>query len=265
MVDISVSRLQIFADELHNIAFTLGQELLSLRVAGLKETKKSDNSIVTNADFYSDKILRQHISAMERQIPIVTEETYDADPASAPKGMPLYWCIDPIDATSNFVKGGSYFAINIALISAGKPILGFIHFPALHISYGGIAGHNAWRQNASGRLEIIQAKPYPEKNLRVIVSSHGHAKPERLGAIAPHENIGTVERIDGPIKFAHIAEGRADLYPRFTHLREWDLAAGHAIVMAAGGNIRDTSENEILYGKNADFTCPHFVARGKTV
>ncbi len=263
MSDLTIPRLQDFADELHNIAFTLGQELLALRAAGLKEIKKPDNSIVTNADFHSDKILRNHITSMDRNIPIITEESFDADPQSVPKDLRRYWCIDPIDATNNFIKGGSYFAINIALIHGGVPIFGFIHLPALHISYGGIAGNNAWRQNASGSREIIRAQKYPEKNLRVIVSSHGHAKPERLGAIEAAENIGTVERIDGPIKFAHIAEGRADLYPRFTHLREWDLAAGHAIINAAGGTVKDTGASKIIYGQKPDFVCPQFVARGQ--
>ena len=261
MTDSNFERLQEFADSILPIMHSVGVEMLSLRERGLNPKRKPDNSFVTEADLYADRYLAEHIGKVIPNVPIVSEESFI--PSAIREQQDIYWCIDPLDSTKNYIDGGKNFSINIALIQNTVPILGLMTFPAMGVSYIGIPGQTANKVTNNGQIEQISAGIFEPAQVRVVVSSLGHSRKDRLEQIIPGIKISDAQRIDGAIKFAHIAEGRADLYPRFTNLSEWDLAAGDAIIHAAGGSVTDIYGQKISYGKNADFSCPHFIAFGK--
>ncbi len=241
----------------------LGAELLILRQNGLRVSKKPDNSIVTNADLHADRAIQDLLANLTPHIPVVSEESFDSGQKFAEHQV--YWCADPVDSTQNYADGGQDFSILVSLIESNRPILGLMYFPAQQLFFAGIDGVGAWKKSGGAPQTEIHCAALTESDVRVVVSSRGHAKPERLSHIIGTRKIASVNRIDGAIKFARIADGQADLYPRFTNLREWDLAAGHAIVMAAGGSVMDISGKPIIYGARADYICPHFFATGKKI
>lgn len=236
----------------------LGRELLRLRDAGLEIREKTDHSVVTNADFFADDFLRGALTSQSVSADYISEES--AAERTAPHSG-LYWCVDPLDATSDYTQGGGDFAVNIALIDAGKPVFGLIHLPHKNLFYYGAQGAGAFKISGNGAPQALQtganAPPW-----RIVVSSKSHGHAERLAPYIKGE-IASVQRLNGPAKFAMVAENSANLYPRFTRIREWDIAAGHAIVLAAGGTVTDLSGKNLVYGQDPHYRCSEFIARAR--
>lgn len=237
----------------------LGQQIIAMRERGLRISQKQDQSPVTDADHLADRELQKILQATH-PFPVISEESYVPD-----KALPdAYWCVDPIDSTKNFISGGDAFSINIALIENSKPIFGILFFPAQNLLAAGGRDLVARQIDGKGHLRELKASLVATGNLRLVVSSPGQGRMERLAPYLPSDHsIVAVKRLDGAGKFLHIASGAADLYPRLTHLSEWDLAAGHAIIEAAGGEVTTTTGAEINYGQRLDLRCPHFLAWGK--
>lgn len=254
---ISADRLLSIAESLLPVAAEAGVEMLRLRAIGLQITRKPDNTIVSNADLFADRFLAQHIGPLIPGALYVSEES--AERRVQPSSDILYWCNDPLDSSRDFVDGGDSFSINIALINQGMPILGLIYMPGQNIGYIGIPGKGAfvWR---NGILTPIYVAP-PKSPYRIVVSSHSHGQTERLGQVLNGGTVESVRRMNGAVKFCLVAEGSMDLYPRFTSISEWDIAAGHAIVKAAGGIVTDLQNRELSYGKDLNYLCPHFIAK----
>lgn len=253
--------LEKLADPLISLALKAGAEMLRLRAAGLSIEKKSDNSVVTNADKAIDAMLQKEVAAFLPGTAIISEESFDpARHKSQQAGT--YWCIDPLDSTKDYVEGGGNFSINIALIREHRPILGMIHLPAKNAAFVGIPGLGCFRTE-NGLKQKVEMRPVPAQGLDVVVSSRSHGSLERLTTHIKSHPIHSVERMNGSYKFCLLAEGRADLYPRFTQIWEWDIAAGDAIIEAAEGRVTDFAGQPLAYGKYADFICPEFLARHK--
>ena len=241
-------------------AENVSRETLRLRDNGLTVTHKSDNSIVTNADFAADRMIGQFLSALTPDIPIISEESPNLFPRQI---HPKYWCVDPIDSTTDYARGGDYFSINIGLIENGRPVLGVLAFPAFDEIYFGSKDMGAHKKNEAGTNPIHCRDTGTELN--IVVSSQSHGKIERVQPFIGNKTISSVKRYNGSIKFAMIADGRADFYPRFTNLSEWDIAAGDAIITAAGGSVKSIDGEPMLYGNSENYECPHFVARGAPI
>lgn len=218
---------------------------------------KPDGTPLTAADEAADALLRATLQALTPDIPVVTEECVavltDAQRAGS------FWLVDPLDGTREFIAHNGEFTVNIALVVRTEPVLGVVHAPALGRLFAGAQGQGAWVEGAGGR-RTIQCRPPPSQGLCVVVSrSHGDALP--LAGFVAGRSVQSVVHAGSSLKFCLVAAGEADLYPRRGRTMEWDTAAGHAVLRAAGGQVRTLEGAELAYGKPG-FVNPGFVARG---
>lgn len=220
--------------------------------------RKSDNSPVTQADLAANAILVHKLAECAPEIPIISEEQEGAH--VLPEGATRFWLVDPLDGTRSFVRGAPEFTVNVGLIEHGKPTFGVIYVPVLKQLYVGVVGEGAWRQIGDGPRETIATRAVPEQGMHAIVSAK-HLDARTQEALRPHP-IHEQSHAASSLKFCRVAEGAADIYPRFGPTMEWDTAAGHAIVLAAGGRVEQPDGAPFTYGA-ADFRNGPFVALGR--
>ncbi len=228
-------------------------------------TSKTDGSVVSEADHAADRIIAEGLAKLAPDIPTLSEERTHL---AARPYRDSFFLIDPLDGTREFVVGRDEFTVNLALVSHGQPLLGIIGAPALGLIWRGIVGHGAERllvtKDASARAaQPIHTRAYPEPGSPWIVStsrSHGDKRTESFIARRP----GAIRQMSGSaLKFCRVAEGGADVYPRLSPTSEWDVAAGHAIVAAAGGVVTDGRGAKLHFGAaREDFLVPEFIAWG---
>jgi 3'(2'), 5'-bisphosphate nucleotidase len=218
---------------------------------------------VTEADLAADHIIADGLAQLAPDIPALSEERA----ASAGDGRSAtFFLIDPLDGTKEFVAGRNEFTVNLALVVNGTPRLGIIGAPALGLIWRGLVGRGAERLTTGhglGPAEPIHTRPFPQGDapwIAAVSRSHGDAATEAF----IDERPGAVRQMLGSaVKFAKVAEGAVDIYPRLAPTREWDVAAGHAIVTAAGGKITDAKGANLRFGEGAkDFLVPGFIAWG---
>ena len=221
---------------------------------------KADGSPVTGADLAAEAVIRDSLSRAAATIPIVSEE--QAEPEQ-PNPSACYFLVDPLDGTREFIAGRDEYTVNIGLVSDGAPILGMIVAPALGLIWRGIVGRSAERlEFSSGRASrprAIHTRPRPHGELAVLVSrSHLNAATQAYLDGLPH-----TRRIacGSSVKFCRLAEGAADHYPRLGPTRDWDVAAGHAVLVAAGGSVLTPDGTPLRYG-TPDRRIPGFLAWG---
>jgi 3'(2'), 5'-bisphosphate nucleotidase len=241
------------------IAETAGREILRHYHAGTTVRLKDDRTPVTEADEAAEAIILPALAGVLPGVVCVAEE------ASAQGGLPSiargdrFILIDPLDGTREFLAGNGEFTVNIALIEGGRPTHGVVHLPALGTTYaGGPAGASLSIAGDAPRAIVARAKP---DDGVIVLASRSHNLGDALDQYL--ENHVVAERIaaGSSLKFCRIAEGLADLYPRFGRTMEWDTAAGHAVLAAAGGNVMTLDEEPLIYGKPG-FENPNFIARG---
>ena len=250
-------------EPLTGLVVRAGAAILAVNRASMKINDKVDGSPVTDADLAADRIINDGLARLIPGVPVLSEERADL---AKPPFEGSFFLIDPLDGTKEFVAGRAEFTVNLALVTNGTPLLGIIGAPALGLIWRGLVGRGAERLTTNdGTLvaEPIHTRPFPQAGNRWIVAvsrSHGDARTEafidgRPGAI--REVLGSA------VKFGRVAEGTADIYPRLAPTREWDVAAGHAIVTAAGGKITDAQGADLKFGKDGkDFIVPAFIAWG---
>lgn len=245
-------------DKVRAIAKRAGQEILKVYNTAFKVDTKADSSPVTAADHAAERLI---LDAIRRELtnafPIVSEEAFAAGTAPAVTGR-AFWLVDPLDGTKEFVKRNGEFTVNIALIETGKPALGVVHAPALNATYWG-SRHGAFAETDGAPARPIRCRNAPAKGLVALMSRH-HTTPEAEAYIAKYP-IASRITVGSSLKFCRVAEGKADIYPRFGHTMEWDTAAGHAVLAFAGGLVVDLEGRELRYGKPG-FDNPPFVAKG---
>jgi 3'(2'), 5'-bisphosphate nucleotidase len=221
--------------------------------------RKEDDSPLTMADLESQRAILQGLSALTPDIPVLSEESAQA-PWSERQAWRELWVVDPLDGTREFVKRNGEFTINIALVQDHEPTLGLVAAPALGLLYWGAAGHGAFSEHrGAGRLPIHASVPHDP--LRVVGSrSHaGAATNDYLATLGPHVLRG----IGSSLKFCLVAEGNADLYPRFGPTSEWDTAAGQAILEAAGGHVTRPDGHRLRYNCRGSLINGDFLAFGR--
>jgi 3'(2'), 5'-bisphosphate nucleotidase len=245
-----------------------GAAILAVDRAAMRVDGKIDGSPVTEADLAADRILRDGLAQLAAGIPVVSEERIDL---AVPPYEGSFFLVDPLDGTKEFVAGRSEFTVNLALVTNGTPLLGIIGAPALGLIWRGLVGRGAERlSTGSGptgqgaiKAEPIHTRPFPQPGqpwIAAVSRSHGDARTDTFIDARP----GAVRRTLGSaVKFAGVAEGTVDIYPRLAPTHEWDVAAGHAIVTAAGGKVTDAGGAELQFGKGLeDFIIPAFIAWG---
>ena len=222
--------------------------------------KKADASPVTAADRDADQVILAGLAQLTPDIPAVTEEEVAEGRIPDISGG-RFWLVDPLDGTKEFIGGRDEFTVNIALIERGRPVLGVVGAPALGVLYAASGPGAATRRERGGAPVPIRARPAPAEGLSVLMSRLHGSRPDLDSYLA---SFPIKERLaaGSSLKFCWLAEGRADLYPRFGPTNEWDTAAGHAVLAAAGGSVRTLDGAELGYGKPA-FRNPNFIARGR--
>ena len=240
------------------LACEAGAVIMRARAAGAPAQRKADNSPVTQADLDADQCIRAELLRTLPLVPVVSEEA--AESHSACEGE-RFILVDPLDGTREFVDGRDEFTVNIALIENGVPIVGAVYAPALGRLF--VAGEAAWRTEiaseaavpALSAMQPIAAQAVPKHGWRA-VTSRSHLDPQTKSWLDRHA-IGEFCAAGSSLKFCAVAEGAADVYPRLSPTMEWDTAAGHAILLAAGGAVVGLDGASLTYGKpgfrNADF------------
>ncbi|KAA0014775.1 3'(2'),5'-bisphosphate nucleotidase CysQ [Billgrantia pellis] len=215
----------------------VGQQVLAIYARDFAVATKDDKSPLTEADMASHHALVALLEAEAPGVPILSEESGDI-PYETRRGWQRYWLIDPLDGTKEFIKKNGEFTLNVALIEEGVPVFGIVHAPVLETTWTGQQGQGAWKQEGNGPSHPITVRKLPDparQPWHVVGSrSHGSAAFEAFCAALPHHERMT---LGSSLKLCLVAEGKADLYPRLTPTCEWDTAAAHAVVTAAGGEV----------------------------
>jgi 3'(2'), 5'-bisphosphate nucleotidase len=241
-----------------------GRIILDVAAAGAVIDLKKDQSPVTNADLRAEEIILEGLARLLPGVPVVAEELAAA--GTLPDVGETFLLVDPLDGTREFVAGRPNYTVNVALVENGRPRIAALHAPALGLTYcaaDDLAVRAIHAQDVLPTRDLyapIHTRTPPHE--RVVLASRGHGDPVTDDFIAA---LGPVERrrLGSSIKFVYIAEGSADIYPRFAPTMEWDIAAGDAIITAAGGAVLTPEGAPFAYGK-ADFRNGSFIAWGQT-
>jgi 3'(2'), 5'-bisphosphate nucleotidase len=218
---------------------------------------KTDASPVTEADEKAEALIVAALQKLAPQVPIVAEEAVAG--GAAVQAGEWFWLVDPLDGTKEFISRNGEFTVNVALVHHGVPVLGVVYAPALDRLFAGAAGQGAFVEQAGVR-RAIQCRAVPAAGLTVVASrSHGDAAA--LDAFLAGRTVAALTNAGSSLKLCLIAAGEADLYPRLGRTMEWDIAAGQAVLLAAGGAVHDLQGRPLGYGKPG-FDNPHFVASG---
>jgi 3'(2'), 5'-bisphosphate nucleotidase len=248
---------------LTDLVLRAGAAILAVNRDAMKVDGKQDGSPVTEADLAADRIIGEGLMRLVPDIPAVSEERECT-------GSPFrgsFFLIDPLDGTKEYVAGRNEFTVNLALVNNGTPLLGIIGAPALGLIWRGLVGQGAQRLTTSGSsagaATSIHTRRLPQPGqpwVAAVSRSHGDARTEAFIDARPGASRS---QLGSAVKFGRVAEGAVDIYPRLAPTSEWDIAAGHAIVTAAGGKVGDTQGNPIKFGQGTrDFIVPEFVAWG---
>lgn len=245
-----------------DIARKAGDEIMKIYAQDFSVEMKGDNSPLTLADQKSNGIIISALKALHPEIPIISEETkvmaYDER-----KNWNDYWLVDPLDGTKEFIKKNGEFTVNIALMSQGEPVLGVVYAPAQNRMWYGVKGEGSFILNEDGSKKAL-SKGANWRDLKKVnvVGSRSHMSEETLQFVEGLKKEG--KEVDfvssgSSLKFCLVAEGKADVYPRFAPTMEWDTAAGHAVVALAGGKVLNWETKQPLQYNKENLLNPFFI------
>ncbi len=249
-----------FLEVFDQLAHEAGLAIMDIRSRGFEVVQKSDASPVTQADKAAEAIILKGLRAEFPDIPVVAEEETSEGLTEAFSTDAPFFLVDPLDGTREFATGGEDFTVNIALIEDRRPTTGLIHVPVQDITYAGNS-LEAWKRIGPGKKTALN--PGTKGDPVRVVASKSHRTPETdawINTLGPHSIVS----IGSSLKFCLLAEGKADVYPRFGRTMEWDTAAGDAILRAVGGVTQTLEARPLGYGKPAHtdsaFANPHFIS-----
>jgi 3'(2'), 5'-bisphosphate nucleotidase len=250
----------INVNKIINIAHEAGEKILQIyNKESFDQQLKSDNSPLTEADIAAHNLIEKQLKLITPEIPVLSEES-SSIPWQERKQWNYYWLIDPLDGTKEFIKKNGEFTVNIALIYQHNPIIGVVHAPVLGETWIGEQGKPA-KKIEKNSTRVIKVKQHKQGEVYKVVGSRSHAGDslnEFLNELGKHEIVS----MGSSIKLCLVAEGRAHLYPRLGPTSEWDTAAAHAVVNAAGGEVVN-SETKIplKYNTKDSLRNPYFIAQ----
>ncbi len=250
-------------DSIARIAQAAADEVMAVYAGDFEVRGKKDSSPVTDADLRAERVILERLVALTPDIPVIAEEAVAAGrlPASWRPDRP-FWLVDPLDGTKEFISRNGEFTVNIALVVNGEPALGVVLAPAIGNGgrlFAGRVGVGAWVVDVRN-CRRIACRATPAAGYTV-VSSRSHGDATALEQFLAGYRVASVTSAGSSLKLCLIAEGKADLYPRLGRTMEWDIAAGHAVLAAAGGRVQTLEGRSLRYGKPG-FENPHFVASG---
>lgn len=250
-------------DDLTAIAARASRVIRAVAAQGVAQRLKPDQSPVTAADEASEAEILAGLSRLLPGVPVVSEEM--AARSGAPALGETFLMVDPLDGTKEFIAGSDQFTVNLALIAQGVPLLGIVAAPNRGLVWRGVAGHGAERlrllDDRADRPQPVHTRRWPGQGA-VAVMSRSHLDTATQNFLARLEPIAR-QPSGSAIKFCQLAEGSADVYPRLSTVCEWDVAAGQALLTAAGGIVVTPEGGSLAYGRAAEnFRVPAFIAWG---
>ena len=251
--------------ELLNIAIDAGKEILNIYNDEIIVNSKEDKSPITQADINSNDLIVNRLKKLESNIPILTEESVVE--WKNRKDWIKYWLIDPLDGTKEFINRNGEFTVNISLIENNYPIFGIIYSPVKSLLYYALKNNGCYKLKTNSNLTTLKnfnkINIHKEKNITTkVIGSRSHSSKEFLNWVEKKFTNFELITIGSSLKFCILAEGKADIYPRFGPTSEWDIAAGHIILEEAGGKLKTIDNKDILYNTKDDILNPHFIAYG---
>jgi 3'(2'), 5'-bisphosphate nucleotidase len=243
-------------DDIVTLAQRAGSAILGIYSQDFEVMQKEDASPLTQADLASHRLIRDALQVLTPGVPLLSEESAALDYTTR-ACWNEYWLVDPLDGTREFVKRNGEFTVNIALVRDHVPVMGVVHVPVSGVTYWGTTGGGAVRIDPNGRAQTISVrKRCPET--AVIVGSRSHANPvleHHLAGLTSYRMVS----MGSSLKFCLVAEGKADFYPRLGPTSEWDTAAAHAVVTAAGGEVVTLDGQPLRYNCKASLLNPEFL------
>ena len=256
---ISGADLENDFEQLIDISQQAGLAILEWYDGDMGVTRKADDSPLTQADLASHNLINNALTRLWPEIPVLSEESATI-PWETRKSWQQYWLVDPLDGTKEFINHNGEFTVNIALIQNHEPVLGIVYVPVTGVCYFGARDYGAWRQDSDATVTAINVRQ-PAAEPAVVVGSRSHANPElasQLNKLGPHELVS----MGSSLKLCLVAEGLADFYPRTGPTSEWDTAAAHAVVEAAGGQVVKTDGSPLAYNTRESYLNPFFFVFG---
>jgi 3'(2'), 5'-bisphosphate nucleotidase len=248
-------------EPLTDLVVRAGAAILAVNRLAMKVDGKLDGTPVTEADLAADRIICEGLARLFPDVPALSEERAHL---ATPPYRGSFFLVDPLDGTTEFVAGRAEFTVNLALVTNGAPLLGIVGAPALGLVWRGLVGRGAERLGTNGSAtEAIHTRTLAKRGdpwIAAVSRSHRDARTEAFIEARP----GAIRQVLGSaVKFGRVAEGTADIYPRLAPTCEWDVAAGHALVTAAGGKVTGAQGDEVQFGKGREgFIVPEFIAWG---
>jgi 3'(2'), 5'-bisphosphate nucleotidase len=247
---------------LRRIAEAAGAEIMAIYRGDFTHSRKADDSPVTEADLRADALIRRELGVAFPGVPVWSEESDGSPEHEAPSAASEgFFLVDPLDGTKEFLQRNGEFTVNIAWIEAGQARLGMVHAPALGTTWWGGPGLGAWRGEADGGApQAIRVRPGRLQAMLRVLASRSHADGRLQDWLQGLGRPMEVVHAGSSLKFCRIAEGQADLYPRFGPTSQWDTAAGQAVLEGAGGCVAAMDGSPLRYGRELPVINPSFVA-----
>lgn len=261
----TISQPSLHLLSLVKIAHAAGARIMEIYNAGFEIETKADTSPVTEADVAAEAIILAGLRRIDPSANIIAEEAVSA--GAIPQVTQEFYLVDPLDGTREFISRNGEFTVNIALVRDGAPVAGVVYAPALSMLYAGETGSGAFQMPlqpggefpSNPALQPIVCPALPSSGIKV-VASRSH-RDEKTDAWLAERDVAEIVAAGSSLKFCLLASGKAHLYPRFGRTMEWDTAAGHAVLAAAGGEVFEASGPVLRYGKaHRGFDNPAFIA-----
>lgn len=255
----TVNNLESILEAVIPIVRKGGDKIMEIYQTDFEVKGKADSSPVTQADELAEQVMVPMLKALLPGVPVIAEEAVAA--GEIPEVADTFWLVDPLDGTKEFISRNGEFTVNVALIKHGVAVLGVVYAPAQGRLFAGVVDSLAFIEHATGRSDI-RCRMVPEAGLTVVASrSHGDGAALDSFLSQSGHKVADVVSAGSSLKLCLVAAGEADVYPRLGRTMEWDIAAGHAVLSAAGGCVQAISGGALAYGKPG-FENPHFVAWG---
>jgi len=248
-------------DKIEKIAYRTAEMVMEIYLSDFDVAYKGDRSPITLADKIASEYIEQQLQVHFPDIPIINEEKSNVN-FEIRKKWTKCWIVDPIDGTKEFVKKNGEFTINIALVEMGVPVFGLIYAPAIDLMYYGAKGEGAFKKVGNIWTKLLPSPNYESLGIVIVASSRSHpdhavnAFIKRL--LAKGKEVDILQ-MGSSLKLCMVAEGKADVYPRFGDTMEWDIAAGHAIVKYAGKEVYQNGTYDPLIYNKSNLKNPHFI------
>lgn len=244
------------------LAGEAGEQILAIYNTDFDVENKADKSPLTAADMASHRTICGGLANLTPDIPVLSEES-SSIPFATRRQWSRYWLVDPLDGTREFIKRNGEFTVNIALIDGHRSVLGVVYVPVTRLCYFATLGTGAFKQEHDSSAQPIHTRQTIMGRFTV-AGSRSHGTEQQTAFFNKLGSETELIAIGSSLKFCLVAEGKVDIYPRFGPTSEWDTAAAHCIVEAAGGSITDTSMQPLLYNAKESILNPNFLVIADT-